>query len=129
MGPNWLITIGADHASLAGVGHFPGHPVVPGVVMRREIWHVIREMAKKTIEFGHAVGEISVASQLCRTTHITLDKQDDQSLEFTCTTGSRLNANDCLCYCTAACNAGTMFLASVLRGVRYEVHLHCLPKR
>ena len=101
MGPNWLITIGADHASLAGVGHFPGHPV----------------------------GEISVASQLCRTTHITLDKQDDQSLEFTCTTGSRLNANDCLCYCTAACNAGTMLLASVLRGVRYEVHLHCLPKR
>ena len=49
MGPELIVTIGADHPSLAG--HFPGHPVVPGVVMLGEIMNAIREMAKENIVF------------------------------------------------------------------------------
>jgi len=88
MGLNRIITIGADHPSLAG--HFPGHPVVPGVVMLGEIMHVIREMAKETIEFvgmpsAKFLSPLSPGEPLT----ITLDKQQDEAMEFTCTTGSR----------------------------------------
>jgi 3-hydroxyacyl-[acyl-carrier-protein] dehydratase len=97
MGPDRIVTIGADHPSLAG--HFPGHPVVPGVVMLGEIMHAIREMAKETIEF---VGMPSAKFQSPlipgEPLTITLDQQDDEATAFTCTTESRLIANGCLRY-------------------------------
>jgi 3-hydroxyacyl-[acyl-carrier-protein] dehydratase len=104
MGPNRIITIGADHPSLAG--HFPGHPVVPGVVMLGEIMHVIREMAKETVEFvGMPSAKFLSPLRPGEPLTITLDKQDDESLEFTCITGSRLIANGCLCCRIAACDS------------------------
>ena len=102
MGPSRLITIGADHASLAGAGHFPGHPVVPGVVMLGEILHVIRKMIEFVgIPSAKFLSPLSPGEPLT----ITLDKQDDEYLEFTCTTGSRLIANGGLCYRMVACNS------------------------
>ena len=56
-----IVTIGTDHPSLAG--HFPGHPVVPGVVMLGEIMNAIREMAKGTSSLSDAVGEVPVAAE------------------------------------------------------------------
>ena len=97
MGPDRIVTIGADHPSLAG--HFPGHPVVPGVVMLGEIMRAIRETVDETIEF---VGMPSAKFQSPlipgESFTITLDQQDDQATEFTCTTESRLIANGCLRY-------------------------------
>ena len=97
MGPDRIVTIGVDHPSLAG--HFPGHPVVPGVVMLGEIMNAIREMAKETIEFvGMPSAKFMTPLNPGEPLTITLAQQDDEATEFTCTTGSRLIASGCLRY-------------------------------
>ena len=97
MGPERMITIGADHPSLAG--HFPDHPVVPGVVMLGEIMNVIREMVKANIEFvGMPAAKFLSPLSPGEPLTIRLDQQGDGAMEFTCTTGSRLIASGCLRY-------------------------------
>ena len=95
MRPERIVTIGADHPSLAG--HFPGHPVVPGVVMLGEIMHAIREMAKVNIEFV-GVPSVKFMSPLNPGEPLTirLEQQGDDATEFTCSAGSRLIASGCL---------------------------------
>jgi 3-hydroxyacyl-[acyl-carrier-protein] dehydratase len=97
MGSERIVTIGANHPSLAG--HFPGRPVVPGVVMLGEIMGAIREMAKENIEFvgmpsAKFLSPLSPGESLT----IRLDQQADGTMEFTCTTGSRLITSGCLRY-------------------------------
>lgn len=97
MGFERMVSIGADHPSLAG--HFPGHPVVPGVVMLGEIMKVIREMAKEKIEFvGMPFAKIMSPLNPGEPLTIRLDPQGDRATEFICTTGSRLIASGCLRY-------------------------------
>jgi 3-hydroxymyristoyl/3-hydroxydecanoyl-(acyl carrier protein) dehydratase len=97
MGTEIIITIGADHPSLAG--HFPDHPVVPGVVMLGEIMNAIREMAKVNIEFvGMPSAKFMSPLNPGEPLTIMLDQQGDGTMEFTCTTGSRLIASGCLRY-------------------------------
>ena len=97
MRTEWIVTIGANHPSLAG--HFPGHPVVPGVVMLGEIMNAIREMAKANIEFvGMPSAKFLSPLSPGETLTITLDHQADGTMEFTCTTGSRLITSGCLRY-------------------------------
>ena len=97
MGPERIVTIGADHPSLAG--HFTGHPVVPGVVMLGEIMNAIREMVKERIEFVGLPSAMFMAPlRPGERLAIRLDQQSDGDTEFTCTTGSRLIASGCLRY-------------------------------
>jgi len=92
-----IITISADHPSLAG--HFPGHPVVPGVVMLGEIMKAIREMAKEHIEFiGMPSAKFLSPLNPGEPLTIRIDQQGDGTMEFTCTTGPRLIASGCLQY-------------------------------
>jgi 3-hydroxyacyl-[acyl-carrier-protein] dehydratase len=92
-----IVTIGMDHPSLAG--HFPGHPVVPGVVMVGEIMKIIREMAKEHIEFV-GMPSAKFLSPLNPEDPLTIriDQQGDGKMEFTCTTGPQLIASGCLQY-------------------------------
>lgn len=97
MGSERIITIGADHPSLAG--HFPGHPVVPGVVMLGEIMNAIRELAKGNIVFvGMPSAKFMSPLNPGEPLTIRLDQQGDGTTEFTCTTGARLIATGCLRY-------------------------------
>ena len=97
MGPERIVTIDADHPSLAG--HFPGHPVVPGVVMLGEIMNAIREMAKENIEFvGMPSAKFMSPLNPREPLTIRLNQQGDGATEFTCATGSRLIASGRLRY-------------------------------
>jgi 3-hydroxymyristoyl/3-hydroxydecanoyl-(acyl carrier protein) dehydratase len=97
MGPERIVTIGASHPSLAG--HFPGHPVVPGVVVLGEIMKAVREMAVKNIEFvGMPSAKFMSPLNPGEPLRIRLDQQGDGATEFTCTTGSRLIASGSLHY-------------------------------
>jgi len=92
-----IITISADHPSLAG--HFPGHPVVPGVVMLGEIMKVIRETTKERIEFvGMPSAKFLSPLNPGESLAIRIGQQGDGTMEFTCTTGPRLIASGCLQY-------------------------------
>ena len=96
MGFERMVTIGTDHPSLAG--HFPGHPVVPAVVMLGEIMDAIREMTKETIEFvGMPSAKFMSPLKPGEPLAIKLE-QGDGTTEFTCATGSRLIASGSLRY-------------------------------
>jgi 3-hydroxymyristoyl/3-hydroxydecanoyl-(acyl carrier protein) dehydratase len=91
------VAISSDHPALAG--HFPGHPVVPGVVLVGEAMQAVREAVTETIE---CVGVPSVKFLLplhpgqCLT--IGWDHQEDGTTAFTCTAGTQLIANGILQY-------------------------------
>ena len=97
MGTERIVTIGASHPSLAG--HFPGHPVVPGVVMLGEIMNTIRQATGRNIEFvGMPSAKFLSPLTPEETLTIRLDQQADGTMEFTCTTGSRVITSGCLRY-------------------------------
>jgi 3-hydroxymyristoyl/3-hydroxydecanoyl-(acyl carrier protein) dehydratase len=97
MGPERVVTISADHPSLAG--HFPGHPVVPGVVMLGEVMNVIRQTAQGTIEFvGLPSAKFMSPLSPGETLTIRWDPQAVGTAVFICTTGSRLIASGLLHY-------------------------------
>lgn len=104
MGFERMVTIGTDHPSLAG--HFPGHPVVPGVVMLGEIMDAIRAMTKENIEFvGMPSAKFMSPLKPGEPLSIKLDQPGDGTTEFTCTTGSRLIASGSLRYRLIAHNS------------------------
>ena len=104
MSPERIVTIGSNHPSLAG--HFPGHPVVPGVVMLGEIMNAIREMAKEKIEFlGMPSAKFMSPLNPGEPLTIRFDQAGDGVTEFTCTTGARLIATGCLRYRIVADNS------------------------
>jgi len=92
-----IVTVGAEHPALPG--HFPGHPVVPGVVMHGEIRKAIREMAQENLEFV-GVPSVKFLSPLKpgESLRITLTSREDGIMEFTCATATRSIASGCLQY-------------------------------
>ena len=97
MGTERTITIDRNHPSIAG--HFPGHPVVPGVVMLGEVMNAIREMIKENIEFvGMPSAKFMSPLNPGEPFMVKLDQESGAAVAFTCTVGSRLIASGCLRY-------------------------------
>jgi 3-hydroxyacyl-[acyl-carrier-protein] dehydratase len=97
MGPERVVIISADHPTLAG--HFPGHPVVPGVVVLGEVMEAIRRTAQGTIEFVGAPS-IKFISPLNPGEPLTIrwEQHADGTTAFTCTVSRRIIASGCLHY-------------------------------
>ena len=97
MGLEQVVIISADHPTLAG--HFPGHPVVPGVVMLGEVMKAIRQAAEGTIEFV-GLPSMKFLSPLSPGEPLTIswDQQADGTTAFTCTVRSRIIASGDLTY-------------------------------
>ncbi|MSR23494.1 MAG: 3-hydroxylacyl-ACP dehydratase [Nitrospiraceae bacterium] len=97
MGYERIATIGMDHPSLAG--HFPGRPVVPGVVMLGEIMEAVRQSVKRNIVFigmptAKFLSPLAPGERLV----ILLEQNNGYGIDFICQVGSRLVATGCLHY-------------------------------
>ena len=100
----FTVTIGEDHPSLPG--HFPGNPVVPGVVILNEVVHAIRKTEKTSITLLEAQS-VKFHSPL-RPNHpltITLAPREKQERIFSCKVGSTLVASGQIRYHLLETNA------------------------
>ncbi len=91
------VIIPEDHPSLPG--HFPGNPVVPGVVILGEVWEALRMMEGGTI-FLSGAPLLKFHTPLRPKEVLTIRFEARQNLEraFTCLTGERLVASGRLTY-------------------------------
>jgi 3-hydroxyacyl-[acyl-carrier-protein] dehydratase len=86
------LTINSDHPALAG--HFPGHPVVPGVIVLEEVIQTLREnYGQELVITGMPAVKLSSPLTPEERLTITVESQDADTAVFTCEAGSRLVAS------------------------------------
>ncbi len=92
-----LVKIKKDHPALSG--HFPGNPVVPGVIILEEVLETIRQLEPMMITF---VGAPSVKFHTPlhpeEEMTIQLEPLQPQGRRFVCTAGTRLIASGLFTY-------------------------------
>lgn len=86
-----VVSISPDHPALAG--HFPGHPVVPGVVILDEVIETLR------LHAGHALivtglSLVKLSSPLLPDQPLTIEIEQDETdrAAFTCRVDQRVVA-------------------------------------
>lgn len=89
------LTIAHDHPALAG--HFPGHPVVPGVLVLDEVIETLRIRYGQTL----VVTELPAVKLLSplkpeESLNIMIEPEDAQTATFTCRAGGRVIASGSL---------------------------------
>lgn len=86
------VSISRDHPSLAG--HFPGHPIVPGVVLLGEVLSLVRE-ASAAVRSVTGLPMVKFSSPVrpdeAVTIHVNLDEAVQAS--FSCRVGTRIVAS------------------------------------
>ncbi len=86
------ISIGHDHPSLAG--HFPGHPIVPGVVLLNEVIETLRwGLAASPTVTGLPMVKFSSPLKPGEVVAIQVDQDAPASATFTCRVDGRLIAS------------------------------------
>jgi len=86
------LTISKDHPALPG--HFPGHPVVPGVVVLDEVIETLGEQyGQRLVVTG--LPSVKLSSPLLpeELLTITVEPEDSETAAFTCRVGNRLVAS------------------------------------
>ncbi len=92
MGYERTISISHDHPSLAG--HFPGHPVVPGVVLLDEVLSLVRE-ASGGVQLVMGLPLVKFSSPLRPGEAVTIrvDLEGAAEAAFSCRVETRLVAS------------------------------------
>jgi len=87
-----MVAISPDHPSLPG--HFPGHPVVPGVVLLNEIVETLRGMVGQPIVVT-GIPSVKFVSPLKPGEALTIRLEQEEAGQalFRCQAGSRLVAS------------------------------------
>jgi 3-hydroxymyristoyl/3-hydroxydecanoyl-(acyl carrier protein) dehydratase len=95
------VTIHSHHPSLSG--HFPGHPVVPAVVILSEIMDAVRRTTARTIVFS-AIPQAKFLTPLAPGEEllIALQQEAEDRVAFTGRVGARLVAKGSFRYTFAA---------------------------
>jgi len=92
-----LVTIKKDHPSLSG--HFPGNPVIPGVVILEEVLEAIRQTEPGMISLlGAPSVKFHTPLRPEEEMTIRLEPYQPQGRGFTCMTGTRLIASGLFVY-------------------------------
>lgn len=87
-----MLTIANDHPALAG--HFPGHPVVPGVLVLDEVIETLRHRyGQDLVVTGLPAVKLSSPLKPEEPLMITIEPEDPNTAAFTCRTGDRLVAS------------------------------------
>jgi 3-hydroxymyristoyl/3-hydroxydecanoyl-(acyl carrier protein) dehydratase len=87
-----VTSISADHPSLAG--HFPGRPVVPGVVLLQEVLEAVRmALPAESVVTGFPV--VKFSSPLKPDERVTIELEGDATAQaaFSCRVDQRLIAS------------------------------------
>jgi 3-hydroxymyristoyl/3-hydroxydecanoyl-(acyl carrier protein) dehydratase len=85
------VSIGHDHPSLAG--HFPGHPIVPGVVLLGEVIETLRRSSAALSVTGLPMVKFSSPLKPGEAVTIHVDQDEAALASFSCRVGTRLIAS------------------------------------
>ena len=90
-----VVVIHPDHPSLPG--HFPGHPVVPGVVLLGEVMESLHQLSEQPMAVT-GLPIVKFASPLKPGEALTIHMEEDgpNSVTFRCHVGTRLVASGSL---------------------------------
>ena len=95
-----VVAIGPDHPSLPG--HFPGHPVVPGVVLLNEVLDSLRQaIPEPVVVTGLPAVKFLTPLKHGEALTIHIEQETPGHAVFRCHAGTRLVASGSVDYKTA----------------------------